>query len=396
MSYSSSSALRLPVVKLIYDRYHIGAPAKEASIEVRITYNGKQKYMSTGVRVFPKQWHDGMITNREDAIQLNQFLDHLLIDVKKVVNEMVAEGRVDIFAIPERLKELRIKEVDVFAYLEKRMRIRVYGQSEFSKRRYTHFIEYLRASGIVKKMSDLNEESVIKLDKNLQAKGMKANSRWSNYHKVLNALIGDAINDGYLRKNPYKYVSIDRGDDSIGIDRHLTKEEYDAIRTAEMPSERLTRVRDRFVFQTNTCLSVSDLKRFDRSKVVKVNGEMVYTGKRGKTEKPFTIPLLPDAIGILEKYQWELPLISDQKYNDYLKEVAQAAGVNRPITSHWARHTGATLLLNAGVPMEVVSKVCGHASIKMTEKIYAKMFDETVVESVMNINKKYDEYGCKE
>lgn len=380
-----SSSLRLPAVKLIYDRYHKAAPNREASIEARITHNGMQKYLSTGVRVLPRQWHDGMVTARIDAVQLNEFLDYFVIDIKKVLNEMVAEGRVDIFAVPDRLKELRIREVDVFEYLQKRKAVRLYGQSKYTEKRYNHLLTFLEEWGKIKRMCDLNEEIIILLDKHLKDKGMKASSRWSNYHKVLNALIADAIADGYLRKNPYKYVAIDKGDDRVGLGKHLTKEEYDAIRTATMPSESLSRVRDLFIFHTNTCLSISDLRNFDEKNIVDVKGKKVYTGKRGKTKIPFTIPLLPEATKILKKYHGKLPLISDQKYNDYLKDVAKAAGVEKPVTSHWARHTGATLLLNAGVPMEVVSRVCGHASIKMTEKIYAKMFDETVVRSVNKV-----------
>lgn len=65
-----------------------------------------------------------------------------------------------------------------------------------------------------------------------------------------------------------------------------------------------------------------------------------------------------------------------------LKILAQACGIDKPITSHWARHTGATLLLNNGVPLGIVSKVLGHSSTKMTEHVYAKLLDETVVEEI--------------
>ena len=94
------------------------------------------------------------------------------------------------------------------------------------------------------------------------------------------------------------------------------------------------------------------------------------------------------AIALVRRYKGKLPLISNVKYNLYLKEVAKAAGIDKPVTTHWARHTGATLLLNQGVPMEIVSKVCGHSSIKMTEKIYAKLLDETVVKAVNKAEKK--------
>lgn len=132
-------------------------------------------------------------------------------------------------------------------------------------------------------------------------------------------------------------------------------------------------------------MSYSDLKKFDASKIVKVKGMKVYTGKRLKTGKPFTIPLLPPALKILSIYNNVLPIISNVKYNDYLKVVAQATGIDKPISSHWARHTGATLLLNKGIDIKIVSRICGHSSIKVTEQIYAKLLDETVVKSMNSI-----------
>ena len=98
--------------------------------------------------------------------------------------------------------------------------------------------------------------------------------------------------------------------------------------------------------------------------------------------------MLTPALEILKKYKGKLPMLSNVKYNEYIKEVVKAAGIDKPVTTHWARHTGATLLLNAGVPIEIVSKVCGHSSIKMTEKIYAKLLPKTVVAAVNEIEDK--------
>ena len=75
-------------------------------------------------------------------------------------------------------------------------------------------------------------------------------------------------------------------------------------------------------------------------------------------------------------------MMSNQKYNDYLKLLAISAKIQKPVSSHWARHTGATLLLNSGCGMEVVSKVLGHSSTKITRSVYAKLLDETVAEAM--------------
>ena len=154
------------------------------------------------------------------------------------------------------------------------------------------------------------------------------------------------------------------------------------MKTIPLPSESLRKVRDVFVFQTYTCLSYTDLKDFDATKIQEVKNMKVYMGKRAKTDQPFTIPLLPPALAILKKYKTELPIISNVKYNEYLKVVAQAAGIDKPVSSHWARHTGATLLLNGGTDMRIVSKICGHSSTRITEQVYAKLLDETVVDAM--------------
>ena len=119
--------------------------------------------------------------------------------------------------------------------------------------------------------------------------------------------------------------------------------------------------------------------------IQEIKGMKVYVGNRRKTEKPFTIPILSPAWDILMKYEGKLPIISNPKYNEYLKVVAQCAGIDKPVSSHWARHTGATLLLNEGVDLKVVARICGHSSVKITEQIYAKLLDKTVVDAVSNL-----------
>ena len=163
----------------------------------------------------------------------------------------------------------------------------------------------------------------------------------------------------------------------------------------DLPTDSLQRVRDLFVFQTYTCLAYVDLAAFDVSKIQTVKGKKVYIGKRGKTKESFTIPLLKPALDILKKYNNRLPIISNVKYNEFLKAIAQHAGIDKPLSTHWARHTGATLLLNqGGLDMKVVAKICGHSSTKITEQVYAKLLDETVVEAVSKIEKQMKKTGA--
>lgn len=90
------------------------------------------------------------------------------------------------------------------------------------------------------------------------------------------------------------------------------------------------------------------------------------------------IPLNDTALDILRKYDYKLPVLTNQKYNAYLKEIADLCGINKRLTTHLARHTAATLMLNAGISMDVVAKILGHSNTTMTAH-YAKMMDRTII-----------------
>ena len=162
-------------------------------------------------------------------------------------------------------------------------------------------MKFFRGWGKIAEFEDITDLNIIALDEHLAARGLKPYSKWNNYHRFLNSFILDAIDEGYVKRNPYKWVRIE-----------------------------------------------------------KVKGMKVYIGTRAKTSQTFTIPLLKPALAILKKYNNHLPIISNVKYNEYLKVVAQNASIDKPVSSHWARHTGATLLLNSGdVPMNIVQHILG-------------------------------------
>lgn len=365
-----------PRLSYIYDRYKKASPKKKASIELRITYNNKQKYISTGITVYPKQWKGGGIINHTEANYLNNELSQLLIDVRQALMNMSSKGDIDIFSIPKVLEKKRNQATSFLDFCKKRTEVRKYGKSEDTIQRYDRFLRLFKQYGKIISFDDVTEDNILDYDEYLRGQGMKPYSKWNNYHRFLNSFIIDAIDAGYLKKNPYKWVNIDKDKNTNGLQRCLTPKEFHRIKSVKLPTDSLNKVRDVFVFQTYTCLAYRDLKNFNINKLTELKGIEVYSGKRSKTKKQFTIPMMKPALMILHKYNGKLPVISNVKYNEYLKVVAQAAGIDKPISSHWARHTGATLLLNEGVPMQIISKICGHSSTRITEQVYAKLLDE--------------------
>ena len=378
-----------PIVTLVFNRRHSATTTKEAAVELRISYRKQQKYMSTGIRLLPKHWHRGRVVNRFDAAQINQTLDKLVADVRTVILKMMEEGTIDIYSIPDRLNLLHIGDIRFLDFCEKRADVRSFGKSHDSKTRYERFMTKFRLWGGIQDWSDITEEKIIAFEGHLASLGMKPYSRWNNYHRFLNSFILDAISEGYLRRNPYRWVQINKEKSNGGIGKYLTPDEFSKIRNANLATDSLKKVRDVFVFQTYTCLAYVDLASFDPKKIQEVKGMKVYIGKRGKTKETFTIPLLTPALDILAKYKNKLPIISNVKYNEYLKVVAQSAGIDKPVSSHWARHTGATLLLNeGGMDLKIVAKILGHSSSKITEQVYAKLLDETVVDAMASFENK--------
>lgn len=374
---------QVPIVTLVFDRRKRATTTKEGSVELRITYNRRQKFLTTGVRVLRKNWKNGAVVARLDAAELNEILTKLLGRVQRVISDMVAEGSIDIDSISGRMKNGGGSSLTFVEFMRQRAEVRKHNKKEDSCERYDRFMRWFVKWGKIRFFADVTDNNIVAMDRALADTGMKNYSKWNNYHRFLNSFILDAIDAGYLKRNPYKWVDIRKDKSGGGLGKYLTTEEVRRIERVKVPTECLERVRDVFLFQTYTCLSYTDLASFDASKLKDVSGMQVYEGKRGKTGQEFMFVLLKKSKKILDKYHGKLPIISNVKYNQYLKVLAMMAGVHKPVSSHWARHTGATLLLNeGGLSMEVVAKVLGHSSTKITRQVYAKLLDTTVAEEM--------------
>lgn len=374
-----------PQITIVFNRRKTASPTTKASVEIRITHNYKQKYIATGIKLYSTQWKNGSITNCPDILQISQTLNKIVSNIRQIIIDMMDEGHIDIMSISHRLEAKENNKTDFITFCVQRAKVRQYGKKKDTQERYSRFLRLFKEWGGIKNFDDINEKTIINYDQFLATKGMKPYSKWNNYHRFLNSFIIDAFDAGYIRKNPYKWVNIEKDKNTSGIEKFLTLIEFNKLKNTNMPTVSLEKVKDLFIFQTYTCLSYTDLKDFDFTQIKQIKDMKVYTGKRHKTGKPFTIPILNSAYSILMKYKGTLPIISNVKYNLYLKTVAQTAGIDKPLTSHWARHTGATLLLNEGVDINIVAKICGHSSIRVTEQIYAKLLDETVVNAIQDI-----------
>ena len=203
--------------------------------------------------------------------------------------------------------------------------------------------------------------------------------------KQLKKVLKMAVEEGYIKVSPFK-MTLKKED--VEVDP-LTLPELRKIRSKKITIERLARVRDMFVFECYTGLAFTDMANLTQDNfVTDANGAEWIIKSRQKTKIKSTIPLLAPAKEVYLKYQGKLPTLSNQKYNSYLKELADICGIEKNLHSHLARHTFATTLLNNGVDMVSVSKVLGHANSRITEKVYAKMLPDTILSKVHNVASK--------
>ena len=149
-----------------------------------------------------------------------------------------------------------------------------------------------------------------------------------------------------------------------------------------MPTKSLSEARDLFLIQVYTGLSYVDLMVYDFEQCRNADDYSVFSGIRSKTGVVFTFVLTPKAKEILKRYNYRLPKLPNQKYNVKLKLVADAAGIDKQISTHDGRRSCGYILLNAGVPIGVVSRILGHSSIRQTEQAYARLLDETIADEI--------------
>lgn len=188
-----------------------------------------------------------------------------------------------------------------------------------------------------------------------------------------------SFNSGVINKNPFTTWKQVKEKKEVEF---LTEAEINKIEKKQFGSDRLNKVRDVFVFCCYTALAYSDCFELTPEHIhTDDSGNIWIIKPRKKTNVMAKIPLIPKALRILQKYNFELPVLSNQKYNCYLDEIGTICNIKKKLHTHIARHSAATLFLNNGVPIEAVSKILGHTNIKQTQH-YAKLLDKSIMESV--------------
>lgn len=371
-------------------------------IYVRFTVCSKRVDLSTGIFINPNHW-DEVKQRIDDKIPgsyaTNQRLDKLKTEIQDIFNQLKSKG--EEFTVTS-IKNILLNTNDskgvlyIFDYyldsmlakLNKGYSMETYKHYKSSRKRLAQFIKFQY------KRTDYPLESIkykfldafdVYLKKEFN---VHQNTAW-NYHKHLRRVLNLAISMEHIQKNPYKKFKVGLKETHREF---LKLEELSRIEEKEIQIERLAAVRDIFVFACYTGLSYSDISKLSKNHLSKgIDKKEWIIIDRTKTNSRCRIPVLPKAKEILMKYEdypknqfkgLLLPVLTNQKMNSYLKELGDICNINKSITMHMARHTFATsVTLGNGVPIETVSKILGHTSLKTTQ-IYAKILDHKISEDM--------------
>lgn len=224
----------------------------------------------------------------------------------------------------------------------------------------------------------------LKTDKHCQ------NNSALKHLKNLKKVIRIALANDWIKKDPFYGIHFKQ--DEVNVE-FLSREELDILMNKEFTIKRLEQVRDVFVFCCFTALAFVDVQQLSREHLIKDNNGALWIRKaRQKTNQMCNVPVLSIPQRILRKYEDNaecikkgvlLPVISNQRMNAYLKEIADVCGIAKRLTTHVARHTAATVVFLANdVSMENVSKILGHSNIRMTQH-YAKVLDSSIMRDMV-------------
>lgn len=377
-------------------------------IYARISVNGRRVEVSLKRFIHPDNWNDtkGSAKGKSDEIRsLNTYLEQVRSQLTECYQELSLKKKmVTAEAIKNLFCGVEEKEhslMAVFDYHNTEMKTTLeWGtlKNYFTTRRYIE--EYLKAhlktSDVF--LSQLNYRFLSEFERFMKVYIPKDEKKPCGQNTImkhierLRKVVNMAIKNDWLDRDPFQkfqptFVKSNR--------QFLTADELATIEQKQFEILRLQHVKDVFIFSCYTGLAYIDVYELTPKNIsLGIDGEYWINTTRHKTDIPVRIPLLPQAMEIIQKYRNNprvlesgrlLPVYANQLLNSYLKEIATLCSIEKPLTFHIARHTFATTVtLTNGVPIETVSKLLGHASIKTTQ-IYAKVIEQKGSNDMRNL-----------
>lgn len=350
----------------------------QSPIEMCITVNGERLFINLPAKLSPK------VFNKK---RKPQHIENLLTQFSIKVNDVMAMLMSDGQPITARTIRDYIQTGGTKTYTVKDVCndfIKNIGNHPDRVYKYQLVSDFLTNElGADKQLSSITPADCSHLYDILKEKYLLSTA--AGYMSKVKTMLTFAFDNGKIKTNPSNQIKINKGKPTIG---YLSEGDMNKIKNVDLTEyPKLDKVRDLLLFQCNTGVAYADLILFNPSKIELIDGVPTYTSNRQKTGIEFTCVVLNDAMAVLYKYNNVLPIISNQKYNKYLKELQQLSGVSTLITTHLCRKTYAHHLLNNGVRIETVARLLGHSNTTITQRCYCRKTTNTIASEVGNIMK---------
>lgn len=379
-------------------------------IFARITHEGKRLNHNTGLFIEEKSWDGSKYQvkgNKPEAQEMNKLLSTLKTKVLSIYNSLLEqETPISLDLIKQRLAGADVERKTLLEALSYHNDMLARGvgvkNAKATNTKYrtlerkvkSYIIHQYKRKDIF--LKELNHQFVVNFEIYLKTVEQISHNPTIKYIQFLKKITNMAIAHGWLDTNPFRNFKcslklVERG--------FLTSDELQKLEAKEFSNQRLTRIKDIFLFSCYTGLAYADVRQLKPAHIaIGVDGGKWVNTFRQKTNVRTSLPLLPKALSILEKYQelqslegkseFIFPVPSNQKVNAYLKEIGDLCEISRKLTFHLARHTfSTTITLSNGVPIESVSKMLGHTNLKTTQ-IYAKVVDTKISQDMQQLRKK--------
>ncbi len=382
---------------LFFLRKHRVNKRGKAPLMCRLTYGGKRKEFSTRIFISSENWNasEQLIYNCRQSKLYNKVLLKLREEIEEryLLNTLykrpVSSNTIykEVFGgAAQHSKNIDDFVQEFLSYIKDNVGT-VYQESTYRKYRASLRL-ILTVIDKSKLLCDITVNDIDPIIEKLHTKEYKTPTI-NKAIKILTQALKYAVKKEFITSNPLNNLRLKSVRSTIS---YLNQEELYSLEKHKISSSSQEAIKDCFLFSCYTGLAYNEAKNMLFSECYKDNhGQTWYKVLRKKTGRSYDIPLLPKAIKIIDKYKAQglkkLPLISNQKFNDYIKEVCQNAGITKKVTHHMARKTFAsTVLLGQGVSMEVVSKLLGHSSTAVTEAAYADVSKRLVYDTLKKSN----------
>ena len=382
----------------------------EAPICMRITVNCRTVDISIKRSVAVDSWNqtrECCTSTGKVGKELNRYIDTMKAKILQIHRELKIDGicitadviRDKLYGRDESQKTL----IEVYAEHNKRCRALIGKDfSESTVEKFDTSLSTLKAfvkhttkkdDILLKEVSRVfiqDFEFYLKAERNMQ------HNSALKHLKNLKKIVRIALANEWIKKDPFMGIQFKH--DKVEVE-FLSQEELDRIKNKEFTIKRLEVVRDIFLFCSFSGLAFIDVKQLNPSHLITdSNGTLWIRKPRQKTGNMCNIPVIQPAKVILDKYKDHpdclkqnvlLPVLSNQKMNSYLKEIADLCGITKKLSTHVARHTAATVVFLANnVSIENVAKILGHSSTKMTQH-YAKVLDSSILRDMQQVEAKF-------